>query len=179
MKQDFTFLADLKSKVAIRSVYSPTHTLGIAHKGENEVVAGMEAGQGFDISKDLDLYYTTSDKAIGLNVLSYRASQEEPGYFLALVSPRTEVPKDEVIAKRVTFVVDTSGSMMGDRINLARQSLKYCVQRLNPKDEFNVIRFSTDVESPVREAAAGEPRDHQEGARLRRRVRGHRWHRHR
>jgi Ca-activated chloride channel family protein len=147
VQQDFTFSADLKSKVPIRSVYSPTHTLGIAHKGENEAIAGMEAGQGFDISKDLDLYYTTSDKAIGLSVLSYRASQEEPGYFLALVAPRTEVPKDEVIAKRVTFVIDTSGSMMGDRIKLARESLKYCVQRLNPKDEFNVIRFSTDVES--------------------------------
>jgi len=44
-------------------------------------------------------------------------------------------------------VIDTSGSMMGDRIKLARDAMKYCVQRLNPKDEFNVIRFSTDVES--------------------------------
>ena len=69
----------------------------------------------------------------------------EPGYFIALISPRTEVPNDEIIAKRVTFVIDTSGSMMGDRIKLARDSLKYCVQRLNPKDEFNVVRFSTDV----------------------------------
>src|SRR5207245_1010509 len=146
-RQDFAFSASLKSKVPIRSVYSPTHTLGIAHKGENEAVAGMEAGSGFDISKDLDLYYTTSDKAIGLSIISYRANVEEPGYFLALISPRTEVPKEEVIAKRVTFVVDTSGSMMGKRIKLAKESLKYCVQRLNPKDELNVVRFSTDVES--------------------------------
>lgn len=147
VRQDFSFAAKLQSKVPIRSVYSPTHTLGVSRKNENEAVAGMEAGSGFDISKDLDLYYTTSDKAIGLNVLSYRASNEEPGYFLALVAPRTEIPKDEIIAKRVTFVVDTSGSMMGDRMKLAKDSLKYCVQRLNPKDEFNVVRFSTDVEA--------------------------------
>src|SRR4051812_10350253 len=147
VRQDFSFAAKLSSKVPIRSIYSPTHPLGISRKSENEAVAGMEAGSGFDISKDLDLYYTTSDKAIGLSVLSYRGSNEEPGYFLALVAPRTEIPKDEIIARRVTFVVDTSGSMMGDRIKLARDSLKYCVQRLNPKDEFNVIRFSTDVES--------------------------------
>lgn len=147
VRQDFSFAAKLSSKVPIRSVYSPTHTLGVSRKGENEVVAGMEAGSGFDISKDLDLYYTTSDKAIGLSVLSYRGSNEEPGYFLALVSPRTEIPKDEIIAKRITFVVDTSGSMMGDRMKLAKDALKYCVQRLNPKDEFNVVRFSTDVEA--------------------------------
>ena len=147
VKQDFTFTASLKSKTPIRSVYSPTHTLGVSRKSENEAVAGMESGAGFDISKDLDLYYSVSDKAIGLSMLSFRSNQEEPGYFLALISPRTEVKADEVVAKRVTFVVDTSGSMMGDRIKLARDAIKYCVQRLNPKDEFNVVRFSTDVET--------------------------------
>ena len=43
--------------------------------------------------------------------------------------------------------MSTSGSMMGDRMKLARDSLKYCVQKLNPRDEFNVVRFSTDVEA--------------------------------
>lgn len=147
VKQDFTFSATLSSKVPLRSIYSPTHPLGISRKGENNAVAGMEAGSGFDISKDLDLYYTVSDKAIGLSLLTHRPNPEEPGYFLALVSPRSEAQGDEVMGKRITFVVDTSGSMMGDRIKMARDTLKYCVQRLNPKDEFNVVRFSTDVEA--------------------------------
>lgn len=153
VKQDFSFAATLKSKTPIRSVYSPTHVLGVSRKGENEAVAGMEAGAGFDISKDLDLYYSVSDKAIGLSMLSYRGNSEEPGYFLALISPRTETKADEVAAKRVTFVIDTSGSMMGDRIKLAKDSLKFCVQRLNPKDELNVVRFSTDVEALFEQGA--------------------------
>lgn len=147
VKQDFTFSAQLHSKTPIRSIYSPTHSLGINRKSETEAIAGQEFGPGTDISRDLDLYYSTSDKAIGLNLLTYRPNTEEDGYFVALISPRAEIPKDEVIAKRITFVMDTSGSMMGDRIKLARDSLKYCVTRLNPRDEFNVIRFSTDVES--------------------------------
>ena len=147
VKQDFTFSANVKSKVPLRSIYSPTHKLGIANKGENAAIVGLELGAGADISKDLDLYYSVSDKAIGLSMLTYRNSVEEPGYFIALVSPRNEVPASEIVAKRVTFVIDTSGSMMGERIKLARDSLKYCVSRLNPNDEFNVVRFSTDVES--------------------------------
>ncbi len=147
VKQDFTFSASVKSKVPLRSIYSPTHKLGIAHKGENAAIVGLELGAGADISKDLDLYYSVSDKAVGLSMLTYRSSVEEPGYFIALVSPRNEVPANEIVAKRVTFVIDTSGSMMGERIKLARDSLKYCVSRLNPNDEFNVVRFSTDVES--------------------------------
>ena len=147
VKQDFTFSASVKSKVPLRSIYSPTHKLGVSNKGENAAIVGLELGAGADISKDLDLYYSVSDKAIGLSMLTYRSSVEEPGYFIALISPRNEVPANEIVAKRVTFVIDTSGSMMGDRIKLARDSLKYCVTRLNPNDEFNVVRFSTDVES--------------------------------
>jgi Ca-activated chloride channel family protein len=147
VKQDFTFSASVKSKVPLRSIYSPTHKLGVANKGENAAIVGLELGAGADISKDLDLYYSVSDKAIGLSMLTFRNGVEDPGYFIALISPRNEVPANEIVAKRVTFVIDTSGSMMGDRIKLARDSLKYCVTRLNPNDEFNVVRFSTDVES--------------------------------
>lgn len=147
VKQDFTFSATIKSKTPLRSIYSPTHKLGVSRKGENEAITGLELGAGADISKDLDLFYTVSDKSIGLTFMSHRPDNEQPGFFMALISPKTDVKADEVIAKRVTFVIDTSGSMMGDRMKLARDSLKYCVQKVNPRDEFNVVRFSTDVEA--------------------------------
>ncbi len=147
VKQDFTFSASIKSKVPLRSIYSPTHKLGVSRKSEGEAVAGLEMGPGTDISKDLDLFYTVSDKSIGLTFLSYRPNGDEPGFFTALIAPKTEMKADEVMPKRITFVMDTSGSMMGERIKLARDSLKYCVQRLNAQDEFNVVRFSTDVEA--------------------------------
>lgn len=147
VKQDFTFSANIKSKTPLRSIYSPTHKLGVSRKGENEAITGLELGAGADISKDLDLFYTVSDKSIGLTFMSHRPDAEQPGFFMALISPKTDIKADEVAAKRITFVIDTSGSMMGDRMKLARDSLKYCVQKLNAKDEFNVVRFSTDVEA--------------------------------
>src|SRR6185369_4539304 len=69
-----------------------------------------------------------------------------PGYFIALIAPKAQVQANEVSAKRVTFVIDTSGSMAGARMKIAKDALKYCVTRLNPQDSFNVVRFSTDVE---------------------------------
>lgn len=147
VRQDFVFSARISSKTPIRSVYSPTHKMGVNKKNDAEAIAGFEMGAGADISKDLDLFYTVSDKAIGFSFLPYRPNSEEPGFFMALLSPKTELKADEVQPKRITFVMDTSGSMMGERIKLARESMKYGVQRLNAKDEFNVVRFSTDVES--------------------------------
>jgi Ca-activated chloride channel family protein len=147
VKQDFTFSANIRSKTPLRSIYSPTHRLGVSRKGENEAITGLELGAGADHSKDLDLYYTVSDKSVGLTFMSHRPDPEQPGFFMALISPRAELKADEVISKRITFVIDTSGSMMGDRMKLARDTLKYCVQKLNARDEFNVVRFSTDVEA--------------------------------
>lgn len=155
--QDFTFSAKVSSKVPLRSLYSPTHKLGVSRKAEGQAVVGLELGAGTDISKDLDLYYTVSEKAVGLSLLTHRPSADEPGYFVALISPRADVPKEEQQAKRITFVVDTSGSMMGERIKMARDTLKYCVQRLEPKDEFNVVRFSTDVEALFEKPALASP----------------------
>jgi Ca-activated chloride channel homolog len=82
---------------------------------------------------------------VGLSLLTYKQA-DEPGYFIALITPKTEVSPNEIGAKRVTFVIDTSGSMQGERMKIARDALKYCVTRLNPQDTFNVVRFSTDVE---------------------------------
>jgi Ca-activated chloride channel family protein len=82
----------------------------------------------------------------------------EPGYFLALISPKTEFQQEEILGKRITFVIDNSGSMAGERMKVAKDALKYCVQRLNPQDRFNVIRFATDVEAlfPAPAEARGE-----------------------
>ncbi len=147
VRQDFTFSAKIQSKTPLRSVYSPTHALGISRKSDNEAVAGMEMGPGADISKDLDLYLTSSASDIGLNLLSFRPDAQEPGYFMALIAPKAVSDKKDIVKKRVTFVVDTSGSMVGERMKLAKNALAHCVQRLRPEDDFNLVRFSTDVES--------------------------------
>jgi Ca-activated chloride channel homolog len=144
-RNDFTFSAKVSSKTPLRSIYSPTHQVDVSRRGERSALVGMEQVGGADLSKDLDLYFSVSDKAVGLSLLTYKRG-DEPGYFLALIAPKTEVSPNEVAAKRVTFVIDTSGSMQGERMKIARDALKYCVTRLNPQDTFNVVRFSTDVE---------------------------------
>lgn len=146
VKQDFTFSATIGSKVPMRSIYSPTHPLQVSRKGDYSAVVGLEQGPGTDLTRDLELFYSVSQKAIGLSLLTYKEAGD-PGYFLALVSPKHEVQKDEVIGKRVTLVLDSSGSMAGERMQIAKDALSYCLKRLNPQDRFNTVRFSTDVEA--------------------------------
>src|SRR5438270_12075607 len=48
--------------------------------------------------------------------------------------------------KDVVFVVDTSGSMAGAKLQQAKKALEFCVENLNGEDRFEIVRFSTEAE---------------------------------
>jgi len=143
--EDFTVNAKLVSSVPIRTVYSPSHKVGISRKGDHEAVIGFEEDKSI-LDRDFVLYYGVSRKDFGLNLLTYCEKKDE-GFFMMLISPSVEPPESNRIEKDVTFVFDTSGSMSGAKIEQARSALRYCVGKLNDGDRFNIVRFSTDVEA--------------------------------
>jgi Ca-activated chloride channel family protein len=60
-------------------------------------------------------------------------------------SPKVAWEEKDRIPKDVIFVLDTSGSMAGEKMTQARNALTYCVNRLNPEDRFNLVDFSTEA----------------------------------
>jgi Ca-activated chloride channel family protein len=56
-----------------------------------------------------------------------------------------EVEQDEAVAKDVVLVLDTSGSMMGVKMDQAKRALNYVLDQLGPNDRFNIVSFSTGV----------------------------------
>jgi Ca-activated chloride channel family protein len=150
---DFSMGVTLSSSVALKSIYSPTHDVDVAKRDDHHADAGFEIDRA-RLDQDFELYYTVSDKDFGLNVLTYRPDLNDDGYFMLLLSPKSTVHTDELVRRDVSFVFDTSGSMNGEKIEQAKRALVYCISRLNEKDRFNVIRFSTNAE-PWRDAMVG------------------------
>ncbi|MEM8499600.1 MAG: marine proteobacterial sortase target protein [Pseudomonadota bacterium] len=65
-----------------------------------------------------------------------------PPYFSANeASTLTNMPKEQI------FIIDTSGSMGGVSIEQARASLHVALDRLNPRDAFNIIEFNSVTRS--------------------------------
>ena len=143
--KDFTMSVQIASKVPIKAIYSPTHQIYSRKKDDHNAVAGFEKTAAL-LDRDFELIYTVSEEDIGLNLLTFR-QPGEPGFFMVMASPKSEWRDREIIGKNISFVVDTSGSMAGAKMTHAKEALKYCLNRLNPDDLFNVVRFSTDVES--------------------------------
>ncbi len=134
----------IKSSAPVTTVYSPSHEIDIARKGDREVRLSYEDKNVLP-DRDFVLYYTLSDKEVGLSLITYK-DRRGPGYFMLLISPQQDIDPSDVVPKDVTFVLDTSGSMKGEKLVQAKDALKYCIGALNTRDRFNIVRFSTDTE---------------------------------
>jgi len=128
----------------IVNLYSPTHELSIFKSGRKKAkVSCTEKNIGS--SRDFILYYATAQTEIGCNVLTYKEGAED-GFFLAMMSPNvSKKAAKNIVGKNIIFVIDTSGSMSGKKIQQAKETLQFCLQNLNKQDHFNIIRFSSDV----------------------------------
>ena len=137
--------ASVKSKIPIKTVYSPTYqNIDVIRKSDNEFTISFEQ-KNMKPDKDFILYYTLSEKQFGVNLVSYKKSSSD-GFFMMMISPKYDIKDNEMIKKDVFFVLDTSGSMLDDKkIDDAKKSLKNCVQMLGTDDRFNLITFSSET----------------------------------
>jgi Ca-activated chloride channel family protein len=142
--EELSIQATIKSQNPIQSVYSPTHVLNINRASDREVSVKFDRNQGL-LDKDFQLFYSTGDKDVGFTALTQRPISSEKGFFMFLISPRMELPKDQVVARDMVMVLDTSGSMHGPKMDQAKRALKYCLDNLGDRDRFAVINFSTTV----------------------------------
>ena len=132
---------ELQSKEPLRNVYSPTHVIDVKHNSDSQSIVSFESERGKE-PQDFQLFYTISKEDFGLTLLTHREPGRD-GYFLLMISPKTDWSEKEYTAKDVVFVVDTSGSMgEDDKMEKARSALLYGIGILRPQDRFNVVSFA-------------------------------------
>jgi Ca-activated chloride channel family protein len=145
---------DLETKRPLKSIYSPSHAVEIKRDGPNRATVGYE---GSDIvpDSDLGLLFAPEKDEIGVNLLTHRVAGED-GYFLLLASPGVDVKENNLVRKDLVFVLDTSGSMAGKKLEQAKKAMLFCVENLNDGDRFELVRFSTEVEPLFDELVAAD-----------------------
>jgi Ca-activated chloride channel family protein len=145
-------LEDVRVEVAIRTkepigkVFSPSHEVQVRGQEPDGTVRVTYAAAQVLPDRDFVLYVQKrrSEDPLGLTVITHKPADDD-GYFLMLLTPGADLAAEDVPAKDVVFVLDTSGSMAGEKMDQARKALKYCLRALSPRDRFGVIDFSTDV----------------------------------
>jgi Ca-activated chloride channel family protein len=134
---------EVKTEQPLASIYSPSHKVEIKRDGVNRAVIGYES-KDEKPDTDFQLVYSSEAREVGLSLMNHKPDGDD-GYFLLLAAPT--VAKDARPApKDIVFVVDTSGSMAGAKLNQAKKALEFCVENLNAEDRFEIVRFSTEAE---------------------------------
>jgi Ca-activated chloride channel family protein len=151
---------ELKSAEPLASIYSPSHKVEIKRDGPNGAVIGYES-KDEKPDTDFQLVYSSDIRDVGLRLITYKPDADD-GYFLLLAAP-TISNETKPAAKDVVFVVDTSGSMAGAKLQQAQKALRFCVENLNNDDRFEIVRFSTEAEPLFHELVSADS-DHRKRA---------------
>jgi Ca-activated chloride channel family protein len=154
--KEVSLSARIESQVPILNVYSPSHRISVRQEGESKASVGYEDA---DIKPDRDfvLYYSLSKDDVGLSFMNWPGA--EGGYFMLLASPRYAVEKDKVIAKSLVLVLDSSGSMRGNKIRQVKAAARFIVQHLGQNDLFSLIDFDDSI-ALFSESLVPADRDH-------------------
>jgi len=135
----------------IKNVYSPTHEVKIQRPTPRRASVSFEARNTVP-SNDFRLLFDTGTGEVTTRILSFRPEgsgenkgDDTDGFFMLLASPKIEQNEADILPKTVVFVLDHSGSMMGEKMVQAREALKFVLNNLREGDTFNIVPFSGNV----------------------------------
>jgi Ca-activated chloride channel family protein len=142
--EKFSIKVDLKGQHALTNIYSPSHAITMTRPSDRRALITFEKDAAV-LDRDFQLYYQAGGKDVGLTALAHRPIPGANGYFMLLLAPRAELSKSQQAPRDMVFVLDTSGSMRGKRMDQARNALKFCIDKLGPNDRFGLMNFATTV----------------------------------
>ncbi|MEM8770159.1 MAG: marine proteobacterial sortase target protein [Pseudomonadota bacterium] len=132
---------DIDAGFPIGEISSSYHKIAIARDGDARASLTL-ADETTPANRDFELIWKPKASKAPSAALFTETIEGEP-YYLVMVTPPTVVADEAAPAREVTFVIDVSGSMAGESIVQAKQSLALAIRRLQAGDAFNVIAFSS------------------------------------
>jgi Ca-activated chloride channel family protein len=144
---DINVTIEINAGVEIQDINSPSHQIQIIREGQ---LVNVKLGGGDTIpNKDLILRYQVASNNIQTTTLTQ--ADERGGHFALYLIPALEYRSEEIVAKDMVFLIDSSGSQSGEPLMQCQELMRRFINGLNPDDTFNIIDFSDTTQqlSPV------------------------------
>ena len=147
----FSISLRLATGVMLKNIYSPSHDLdvdnGNVYTKKNVKMnlvshcrVGISPKDSLKQNRDFVLRYSLSGRAIESGLLLYKGETEN--YFMLMAQPPRNVEIPSILPREFVFIVDVSGSMNGEPLNIANYLMKNLLTTLRPQDKFNIMTFS-------------------------------------
>ncbi len=140
---DISLDVRLRAGTQLQEIGSATHAVGIERPTPDSARVALRQEDSIP-NKDFVLRYRSEGATPQLVLLPHRTDKQ--GQFLILIQPEANPAAAHITPKEMIFVVDCSGSMSGLPIEMVKEAMRYALENLHPLDNFQIIRFSDEVE---------------------------------
>lgn len=128
----------LVTSLPITSLTSPSHTLDVQNRREQNAEFSVSGAESFN--RDFVLRYTIKGNDVSSGLLTYQG--KDANYFLLNVEPPARKISKDTLPREYVFILDVSGSMNGFPLNTSKHLINRILNQLTPKDYFNVLLFA-------------------------------------
>lgn len=138
------FLIDVNSNSEIIDFDIPTHPdYQLTRTEGNSISLKMSKPKAY-INNDFEFYYQITHSRLGVDFYS-NANDSSDGHFALFVRPQNQAIADSVLPKRIIFLLSTSNSMYGYKLNQSVKAISNALNKLSKKDLFNIVLFNNSI----------------------------------
>lgn len=143
----------VETPVPIRRLEVPSHQVTIDEESPTRRTVRLVDDGKTALDRDFVLRFGLAGEVTEMGLLAHRRGSD--GYFLLDVQPPVDPADALVMPREISFILDVSGSMSGQPLDLAREVIDLALARLRPDDRFNLYVFASGSGRLWPEARAG------------------------
>jgi Ca-activated chloride channel family protein len=164
---DLSLAIDLEAGVAIESVTSPSHQIDVERVSASRRKIALSAGATTP-DRDFLMRFEVAGDQIKSAFLAHE--DQRGGYFTFVLTPPDDLDRMERAPVEHVFVLDCSGSMSGRPLRTAKHAVERVLDKLDQRDTFQIIRFSSDASTLGPAPIPATERNKQKGRRYLKRL---------
>lgn len=157
---DIALSVDIDAGVPIESVMSPDHSIETTVVSASRRTVRLSRLDTIP-NRDFTLRYKVAGDAIKTGLLVHR--DQRGGYFTLMLQPPADLSTLARAPMELIFVIDCSGSMTGEPLELAKSAIERALKSLGPDDTFQIVRFSDQASQLGSRPVAATPANIERG----------------
>jgi Ca-activated chloride channel family protein len=141
---DLSIAVDVDAGVPLGPVVSPLHPITVDRPTPERARVAL-VNQREIPNRDFVLRYTVATDTLQSTALVHRAAGDADGYLTVVLLPPKRTTAESAAPKELVFVIDRSGSQAGSPLDKAKETMRWIIDHLNPRDTFQIVDFGSDA----------------------------------
>jgi len=139
---DYTidFNININKTINRKSISSSSHKINVIDEDKTERVEVLN----YDLSKDFKLNIELKNE-LASNAITSKTIDGKDMIYLSFMPEILDSYEDS--EKEYLFIIDVSGSMMGEKLDETKRAVIECLKQLDTGDKFNIIPFESEFEA--------------------------------